>query len=233
MDVQIRKSIILILLFVNVFLGNSDCKREAPMQPEKPCIDDQPVEDTTRVYLWPLSRDTLRIHPKMIYARFYPWVTDTSQMRLVAEKYNLRFWKPPSTDSGQFSAWLCITDGRRPEYYFTPYGKEGFCNFGADSLVEYAFGVFDEGTTTPTGHIIFTFADSIPEARIDSLIQAHNLRFLFIHPDFPSGKRYWTLVTPQTEKNVLDLTFELQSVPFARFVNFDFWTGPNKKKCDD
>jgi len=231
MDVKLRKSIIFIFLFVTIFLANSYCKREAPVQPNEPCIDDQPVEDTTRVYLWPRTRDTLKIHPEMIYARFYPWVRDTSQMRLVAEKYNLRFWRPPSTDKGQFSAWLCITDGRRPEYHFTPYGKDGFCNFGADSLVEYAFGVFDQGKTTPSGHIIFTFADTIPEAKIDSLIQANKLRLVNIAPDFPSGKRYLTLVTPQAETNVIDLTFELQSVPFARFVDFGFWTGPTKE-CD-
>lgn len=231
MKTKYCKSLAHIILFVIIFIAIGDCKREAPVQPEKPCLDDQPAEDTTRVYFMPLSRDTLKIHPEMIYARFYPWVTDTAKIEQLAEKHNLRLFKPPFSDKGQLTAWLCITDGRRPEYHFTPYGKERFCNFGADSLVEYAFGVFDEGTTTPSGHIIFTFADTIPEARIDSLIQANNLRFVHISPDFPSGKRYWTLVTPQSKKNVIDLTFELQTVPFARFVSFGFFMGPIKE-CD-
>jgi len=226
------KSLARIILLIIVSIAINDCKREAPVQPEKPCIDDQPVEDTTRVYLWPRTRDTLKIHPKMIYAAFYPWVTDTAQIEQLVEKHGLRFYRPLSSYKRQLTALLCITDGRRPEYYFTPYGKEGFCNFGADSLVEYAFGVFDQGKTTLSGHIIFTFDDTIPGARIDSLIQAHNLRFVHISPDFPSGKRYWTMVTPQTEKNVLDLTFELQSVPFARFVDLNFSSGPTKK-CNE
>jgi hypothetical protein len=196
-----------------------------------PCIDNQPVEDTTRVYLFPLSRDTLRIFPKMVFARFYPWVKDTTKIMQLLEKYHLRLHGSLDGLDQQLAAWLCITNGRRAEYYFTPYGKEDFCNFGADSLVEYSFGVFNNGRATPSGNIDFRFVDDTPQARIDSLFAANGLRFLFTSPDFPTGKWYRTLVTPRAKKNAIDLAYELQSVPFARFVDFGFFSGPTRR-CD-
>jgi hypothetical protein len=207
-------SLLLLAVFINY------CQHETPMQQNQPCIDNQPVEDTTRVYFWPESRDTLRIYPKMIFARFYPWVTekDTTKIKQLAAKYHLRLWGPPSVQDQQLTARLCVTDNRRAEYHFTPYGKTGFCNFGADSLVEYAFGVFNDGWVTPFGQIVFKFTEDTPQTRIDSLFEANGLRFLHTSPDFPSGTRYWTVVTPRAPKNMLDLAYDLRFVPFAIYV---------------
>lgn len=106
------------------------------------------------------------------------------------------------------------------EYHFTPYGKEGFCNFGADSLVEYAFGLFSNGWVFPDGTIIFTFAEGTPPTRIDSLFAANGLQLLRQHTDFTSGKIwYTTLVTPRSKKNVLDLGYELQAISFVIFAD--------------
>lgn len=201
------------------------------MEPNGPCIDNLPVEDTTRVYLWPISRDTLRIYPKMVFARFYPGMKDTIKIRQLVEKHHLRIQMISSLNAPYLMAWLCVTDGRRAEYHFTPYGKEGFCNFGADSLVEYAFGVFNEGSTYPSGNIIFKFVEGTRQPRIDSLFSANGLRFDHISPDFPTGKRYWTVVTPRSKKNVLDLTYELQTVPFAQYIDFSMFHGA-RLRCD-
>ena len=195
------------------------CKPKSPVDPDKPCIDDQPVEDTTRVWLLPLSRDTLWIYPKMVFARFYPWVQDSAKIVQLLEKHHLELFRDKLFGlDQQLAAWLCVTDDRRAEYHFTPYGKENFCNFGADSLVEYAFGVFDNGRTTPNGRIDFRFEDGTTQTLIDSLFEVNGLRFLYTRPDFPSGKWYRTLITHKADKNILDLAFELQSIPFARFV---------------
>jgi hypothetical protein len=200
----------------------------------KPCIDNQPIEDTTRIYLEPESRDTLRIYPKMIFARFYPWITekDTNQIKQLAAKHNLRLWGPPSGVDKQLYALLCVADGRRAEYHFTPYGKTDFCNFGADSLVEYAFGVFNNGLVIPQGTISFRFIAGTQQTRIDSLFEANGLRFLYTTPDFPTGKWYHTLVTPQAKKNMLDLTYDLQFVSFATYVVAGIGNAQVPLRCD-
>lgn len=192
------------------------CSQKLPMEPEKPCINDQPVEDTTRVYLHPSTRDTMWIYPKRLYVQFYPRMTDTTKINLLLEKYELQ--KDPNLFLGneqQLSAYLDIKS-KRAEYYFTPYGKENFCNFGADSLVEYAFGIFDmRGIRIPTGEIVFKFIDGTSEAKVDSFFSANGLRFLGTRPDYPTGLFHWTFITPKAKKNVLDLGYELQFVPFV------------------
>ncbi|MDZ7261822.1 MAG: hypothetical protein ONB05_06930 [candidate division KSB1 bacterium] len=147
------------------------CHKEHPVEPQKPCIDDQPVEDTTRIYLrnvvdvdgMVVQVDTLPIYPPAVFARFYPWVKDTTKIRQLAEKHHLRLRTPPSSEDQQLTAILCVTDNRRAEYHFTPYGKEGFCNFGTDSLVEYAFGIFADGFAIPSGNIVFKFVEGTPQ----------------------------------------------------------------------
>jgi hypothetical protein len=209
------------------------CQHETSLQPNTPCIDNQPVEDTTRIYInlkvgpdgTVVKVDTLPISPKILFARFYPWVKDTTRIKQLLEEHHLRLFAPLSDIDQELFAALCVTDDRRSEYHFTPYGKEGFCNFGADSLVEYAFGVFSYGFATPTGNIVFKFVESTPQARIDSLFNANGLRFLYTSPDFPTGKIYWTLVTPRSKKNVLDLANELHFIPFVIYASAELGVG--------
>jgi len=231
MSMNFSKLLSFIFLMMTVLVINY-CRDEAPVQPNQTCIDNQPVEDTTRVYRWPISRDTLRIYHEMVFARFYPWVKDTTQIKRLLEKHHLRFWAAPFVQDQQFVALLCVTDGRRAEYHFTPYGKEGFCNFGADSLVEYAFGVFDNGIHVPNGTMFFKFIESTPQARIDSLLSANKLRFLHTSPNFPTGSWYLTRLTPLSPKNELDLAIDLQSVPFVEIVGADIGTGMSRLSCN-
>lgn len=228
-----RKNTLFMLLCTS-FICMVLCVRNksSPLEPQ-PCINDQPVEDTTRVWLHPITRDTLTIYPKAVYARFYPWVTDTVAIRQLAEKHNLRIYAGPQTISQQLAAILCVPDNRRTEYHFTPYGKEGFCNFGSDSLVEYAFCTFGDGHLKPTGNLIFKFEDGTPQTKIDSLFEANGLRLLYVSPDYPSGHRYWTIVTPFSKKNVLDLGYELQFVSFVFYVSTEMATGGGRIDCDD
>lgn len=216
--------------------------KSTPVEPKEVQITDEPVEDTTRIYIkyyvdvdgTIVKVDTIPIYPKAVFARFHPWVRDTAQIMELAQKHNLRLYSDPGTMDQQLSAMLCVTDNRRAEYHFTPYGKEGFANFGADSLVEYAFGVFASGFIYPSGNIVFKFIEGTPQARIDSLFDANGLRLLRISPDFPTGKRYRTLVTPLSKKNVLDLGFELQSqhAPFLIYANVSFGIG-SSINCDE
>lgn len=196
------------------------CSQKQPMEPEKPCINDQPVEDTTRVYLHPFTLDTLWLYPKRLYARFYPWVTDTNKINQLLDKYELQ--KNPNFFGGidkQLDAFLDIKN-KRAEYYFTPYGKEGLCNFGSDSLVEYAFGIFDmQGLRIPTGTIVFKFIEGTASATIDSFFSANGLRFLYEFPDYVGILKYFTLITPMAKKNVLDLGYELRFVPFVSYCS--------------
>jgi|GEM_PF-3043570 len=221
------------------------CSQKQPMEPEKPCINDQPIEDTTRVYLrnvvgvdgTVIQVDTLTIYPPAVFTRFYPWVKDTTQIRQLAEKHHLRLRRPFSSIDHPLRAVLCVTDNRRAEYHFTPYGKEGFCNFGADSLVEYAFGLFSNGWVFPDGTIIFTFAEGTPPTRIDSLFAANGLQLLRQHTDFTSGKIwYTTLVTPRSKKNVLDLGYELQAISFVIFADVPLniaWVEDGPVDCNE
>lgn len=226
-------------LFAIVFFINY-CQHEMSVQPNGPCKDNQLAEDTTRIYIHlkvgpdgtVVKVDTLPIYPKVLFARFYPWVKDTTKIKQLLEKRHLRVAERIYGLDQQLAAYLCPTDGRRAEYHFTPYGKESFCNFGADSLVEYAFGVFSSGFVNPTGNIVFKFVDGTPQARIDSLFDANGLRLLYISPDLPTGKRYWTLVTPRSKKNVLDLAEELQFVPFLIYASTALSTGVTPARCD-
>lgn len=143
--------------------------------------------------------------------------------------------RPPSREGQRLTAFLCVTDNRRAEYHFTPYGKKGFCNFGADSLVEYAFGVFADGYVWLPGFIVFKFVESTPQTRIDSLFDAKGLRFSHTNPDIPTGKLYTTFVTPQSKKNVLDLGNELNSVSFVIYAHIALGTvgGGKPLRCDE
>ena len=190
--------------------------KKQPTEPPTGCIDDQPVEDTTRVYLRPISGDTLHLCPDLLYARFYPWASsDTNKILQLLKKYDLeRVYNYFSYGFENHIGAKLKINKKRAEYYFTPYGKENFCNFGADSLVEYSFGIFyDSIEKIPTGRIGFKFVEFITESQIDSFFNAHGLRFLYTTPDYPSGKRYVTLITPKAKKNVLDLGYDLHSDP--------------------
>jgi hypothetical protein len=231
----------LIFLIAVAFFINY-CQHKMPVQPDGPCKDNQLAEDTTRVYFRTVVdvdgtialRDTLPIYPKAIFARFYPWVKDTTKIRQLAKKHHLRLRVPPSSEDQQLTAILCVTDDRRAEYHFTPYGKEGFCNFGADSLVEYAFGIFADGRAVPSGNIFFKFVEGTPETRIDSLFGANGLRLLYTRPDIPSGKIYNTVMTPRSNKNVLDLGYELNFISFVTYASIAIGTyGANPPlRCD-
>ena len=226
-----KKFIIFLIMIVFVVLCTKN--KPSPFEPTEPCMKDQPVEDTTRIYLHPYTRDTLTIYKKAVFARFYPWIKDTALIRQTVEKYKLRLYGKPYILDQQYAAVLCVVDNRRAEYHFTPYGKEGFCNFGADSLVEYAFGVFSYGLGFPSGNIIFRFHDDTPQSRIDSLFEANGLRLFRTYPEFPTGFSYSTVITPKAPKNVLDLGYELGFVPFVVWVSTEMFTGVDPINCDE
>ena len=205
-------------------------------EPPTGCIDDQPVEDTTRVYLRPRSGDTLHLCPDLLYARFYPWASsDTNKILQLLEKYDLeRVYNYFSYGFENHIGAKLKINKKRAEYYFTPYGKENFCNFGADSLVEYAFGIFDYGNLTTNGEIRFIFKENIAQTKIDSFFNAHRLRFLYTTPDYPSGgKQYYALITPYAKKNVLDLGYDFQSDSLLKICSVPLagaYYPPNPKK---
>lgn len=218
MNVNFKTGLLLSLLKVMTLSFIINCQHETSLQPELSCIDDQPVLDTTYVYLSPLTKDTLLIAPEFLFVRFQPWLTDTSRISQLLKKHKLEPINPLSSIDQQIIAELCITDNRRSEYYFTPYGKEDFCNFGADSLVEYAFAVFFDGFVVYTGALIFQFEDSVSQVEIDSLFETNGLRLLRTTPNFPTGTLYRTLITPKSPKNILELASELQSIPYINHV---------------
>jgi hypothetical protein len=191
-----------------------------------------PVEDTNRVYFKPSSEYAYKVYPKTIFARFYPWVTDTSIIRPVLEKYNLQAYYYFIKDQ-QLAAFLCILDGSRPECHFTPYGKEGIDNFGADSLVEYSFGLFGDGYTMYQGNIRLRFKENTSLTKIDSLFDSNGLRFLYTRPH-SGGQSIWhvTLPTPASPKNGLDLGFDLLKVSFVEDISLSFSTSVNPVTCD-
>jgi len=196
------------------------------------CLSDRYPIDTTRVYLFPLSRDTLTIYPKAIFARFHPWVSDTSRIVALAAKHNLRLLRYLFMLDGQFAGVFCVTDGRRAEYHFTPWGKQPWDNFGADSLVEHCFGIFDSGYHIPYGTIVFRFVDGTPSSTIDSLLVANGLRFLYTRPDYPTGELFTTLVTPRAVNNPLDLACKLQSLSFVRYINAEIASAMSPVRCE-
>jgi hypothetical protein len=206
--------------------------RSNPVCPSDPFNLYGPVEDTTRIYVNPMNGDTLEIYPDAIFARFYPWVEDTTQIRDLIHKHNLRIYKSLFKDRQQWVAALCVTDNRRAEYHFTPYGKEGFTNFGADSLVEYAFGVFFNGQIFPSGSVMLHFLDETPRSKIDSLFEALGLRLYYYHPDFLREEWFETMITPKAEKNIFDLGWDFQTIPIIEKFFIDLYTGGSGIECD-
>jgi hypothetical protein len=192
-----------------------------------------PVEDTGRVYVSPFSGMPIEIYPKAVFARFYPWVTDTNQIKPVLDQYNLKTVLGSFLGlDNQWAAYLCINDNRRAECHFTPYGKTGFDNFGANPLVEYAFAVFTEGSFGPVGNISFLFIDGTHQSTIDSLFNANGLRFLRTIPH-PSGRLlYITMITPQAPMNILDLSEDLKSLPYVELLDVNAFINGIPNRCD-
>lgn len=205
-----------------------------------PCINNKPVEDTNRVYTHlklatdgsVVKVDTLKIVPNLLFVRLYPWVDDTAKILQLIAKHDLKPSGAISSLDQQLIAFLCVGPTQRAEYKFTPYGRNDFCNFGADTLVEYAFGVFSYGYVFPDGSITFKFVDGTPLERIDSLFVANGLRLLHTAPDVPTGTRYVTLVTPQSRRNVLDLGNTLRSVPFVVLAKVNLGISTIAPPCD-
>jgi len=233
MKMNLPKTLAIIFLMAIGFLTNY-CQHKMTIQPNGPCVDNKLAEDTARVYRRvPIDGGgTLQIYPKMIFARFFPSVKDTAKIMPLLEKHHLWVFRRFGNLQQQLVAWLCTTDGRRAEYHFTPYNKDGFCNFGADSLVEYSFGVFSNGSLTPNGNILFKFVASTPQTKIDSLFNENGLRLLYTAPDIPSGKLYMTLVTPRSKKNILDLAYELQFVPYIIYASAGMEIGGPSARCE-
>ena len=226
-----------LLILINVL---TQCIRKYPDEPENYIYKNEPVEDTTRIYTkyvidvdgTILRTDTMAIYSNAVHARFYPWVTDTIKIKELLKKHNLRPVHELNVSNNFIEADLCVTDNRRAEYHFTPYGKEGFRNFGADSLVEYAFAVFGDGWLIPSGKMVFKFTNETTQTRIDSLFEENGLRLLRISPDYPSGSRYWALITPKSKKNVLDLWIDLQDMPFIIYSIVDIGISYSGINCD-
>ena len=221
---------LVLMIFSPFLLCISD--RTIPVIPSDNNTKNGPVEDTTRIYINPMNGDTLEIYPEAIYARFFQLVDDTSKIMELIQKHNLQLYYPLFTSSRQWVAVLCVADNRRAEFHFTPYGQEGFENFGADSLVEYAFGIFSNGNYFPSGNIIFKFIDGTSQSRIDSLFHVKGLRFLWTRPDYPSGERHWTVVTPESNKNVLDLGLDLHAITFIDYFSIEFCVVWSRIDCD-
>lgn len=198
-----------------------------------------PVEDTSRTYISPVwNGDTVWVYPNALFVRFYPWVT-VDQIEALLQQYPLDAIHGIFTMEGQFVANICITDESRAECYFTPYGRERWDNFGADSLVEYSFGIFSwwypdpvGSTWKPAGSIVFRFEDGTTEARIDSLFDAEGLRLLHTSPYHEGGFLYTTIVTPEATRNVLDLGHELKKIPFVDIALVDVFASSDPLWCD-
>lgn len=214
----LHHQIVILMLGIAILLLFLLCSQKQPMEPEKPCINDQPVEDTTRVYFHPTTLDTIYLEPYQLYVKFNPTATDTNLLNALLKKYNLynRYNKIGRVGE-QYEAYL-EPKNKRAEYFFTPYGKKNFCNFGSDSLVEYSFGLFwskNSGSFHPDGRITFKFHDGTSEAKIDSFFMANGLRFWYKRPDIPAGIKYTTCILPAAPKNVIDLGLELKNVQFV------------------
>jgi len=237
------RSKMIIFLGIAVFflvLYSTQCIREYGTE-SMPCIHDEPVEDTTRTYLHLkmkldgtiMETDTLHIYPRAIFVRFYPWVRDTAKIIQLAKKYQLRLSGKISSVDKQLTAIFCVPKGKRGEYYFTPYGRDNFCNFGADSLVEYSFGIFEYGCIFPAGDILFKFKDGTSQARIDSLFEASGLRLFWARDDLIFGGRlYRAIITPKAKKNVLDLGYELQFLDCVIFAEVELGIALKPVRCE-
>ena len=206
------------LTMASLFFAVCIKDRSAPVEPEEPWKPyDHPelAEDTTRVWLTTRG-DTLHIYPKALVAYFYPWIQDTNEVWALLDKHHLRpLTNRVSSLLKDRKLTLCVTDDRRAEYHFTPYGRPDFENFGSDSLVEYAFGVFNKGYGYYNGTIMLRFEDHLSQTTIDSFFVANGLRFLYTYQDYPSGTKYYTFITPRAPRNLLDLAIELLAHPLV------------------
>ena len=169
-----------------------------------PCFDDRPTEDTTRKYN-PDGYEWL-MDQNIFYVRFDSSLKDTSELYQFLDKYNLGIAKNPFGSStlgyyrNNFEAVLCIKDGLRPEYYFTPFGKENYCNFGAESNVEYAWAIFN-GPPIFLGQLIIKFQDDINEDIMHDFYKRYGLRHMYTDA---TNFQIVTL-TKKSPKNTYDL----------------------------
>lgn len=164
------------------------------------------VEDTNRVYEYPY---TIGYEPNIgsstgLYIRFDPASNDTALMRAVAADYGLEL-KSLEIEHQQWASLACIKDGRRPEYYFTPFGKSGYCNFATEPIVEYCFGLFDGNIGFYSGELYILFKSNLTQVQIDSFAAVNGLRFQWVHPD----QRISFVVTRNAKLNVADLSLFL------------------------
>jgi len=197
---------------------------EFAFRPDKlPCFNgDRPAEDTTRVYLRPVSGSILELDPSLVFARFDTSIKDSLKVLELITKYDLKLSSEGIVNGQNAPGWsgfFCSTVGLRAEYYFTPYDKENYCNFGADSLVDYSFGVFDSGRSRVIGTILISFLNGTPEATADSLIESYGLRLLGRSLSLPGDDLgYSTVITKRAKKNVLDLGANLKDEKLIDFI---------------
>jgi hypothetical protein len=231
-----RIKIILYIILLVIISTTCICNKSVPIEPEEeepwvdpwePFIHPELVEDTNRVWINPNpGGDTMKICPKLLYARFYSLVTDTMKIWQLLNQHNLFpldncIGSPSKSGSSTFyELKLSVTDNRRAEYHFTPYGRENFYNFGADSLVEYAFGVFGKWEDVfPNGKIILKFYENTPPSEIDSLLDARGLMLRHI-----MYGEYRVFITKQADRNVIDLGHYLKHVPVIEECWIDLTT---------
>jgi hypothetical protein len=192
-----------------------------------------PIEDTIRTYWW-TTQDTiteLDLYPKGLFVRFYPWVSDTNEIRELANKYFLKGYGPLFRLDQQWVSIFCIPESLRSECYFTPNGKKWMTFFGNEVIVEYSFGVFNNGLNIPSGELVIKFEEGVSQVQIDSLLQDNGLRFLHVSPYHLGGQLYSSLVTPNSNLNVLDLGYELRLDKHIEFLNVGMFFGQYPMEC--
>ena len=215
-----------LLTIVNIREGMN----ELTLTPDRlPCFDDRPAEDTTRVYQSANSGAILELVPSLIIARFDTSIKDSMEILDLISKYGLKLASIGivyGLDGLGWAGFLCSTVGLRAEYYFTPYGKDNFCNFGADPLVDYSFGVFDGTLTRIYGRVSILFLNGTPEATALSLIESYGLRFLRrTNLKVGHDPGYFTIITKKSKKNVLDLGFDLKKEELIDYFLQDIVSG--------
>ncbi|MBC8344899.1 MAG: hypothetical protein ISR89_09130 [Candidatus Marinimicrobia bacterium] len=187
-----------------------------------PCFDDRPTEDTTRQYVSTkigFDNDYRVLQPvnlNYFYVRFDTSVTDTKRIDSLIHEYNLTF-AVNSSGGGEYIYFserdhyyytiLCVPEGKRPEIYFTPYGKKNFCNFGSEPMVDYSFAVFGDGVAGIFGDLLFTFNDSVTHETIYKFFDQYGLRLIYFDKSTSDlWKDLWVvLVTPKSPMNIMDL----------------------------
>ena len=215
---------------------------EFSFTPERlPCFNgDRPAEDTARVYIHPESGRILELDPFLVFARFDTSIKDSIDVLELISKYGLKVASEGianGLNAPGWSGYFCSTVGLRAEYYFTPYGRDNFCNFGADPLVDYSFGVFDGGSSIVIGTIGIFFLNGTPEATAHNLIESYDLRFLRrISPLQGDDFGYETILTKKSKKNVLDLGTDLENDEHINFIIMGILSGniglPTGITCD-